>query len=120
MLEALGAGSAQDTGPLMTIAAGIPPHAIYVNFRLSATYIGEGFLVPLEQLVARLLSDDHRLLQTDVQGHWRAQPNNEQLSRRRDNPSEYPIASVRSGLSKRPHRSDTWEARLGSADTHAG
>ena len=79
MPEALGAGSAQDTGPLMAIAAGIPPHAIYVNFRLSATYIGEGFLVPLEQLVARLLSDDHRLRQTDGQGHWRAQPNNEQL-----------------------------------------
>ncbi|MBT4608963.1 MAG: hypothetical protein HOC05_02905, partial [Gemmatimonadetes bacterium] len=41
-------GHAMDTGPLMGISSGNPPHAIYVNFRQSSTYINHGFLEPLE------------------------------------------------------------------------
>ncbi|MEM8781741.1 MAG: extracellular solute-binding protein [Planctomycetota bacterium] len=58
-------GSAMDSGPLMAIAAGVPPHAIYVNFRQSSTYIGQGFLAPMEVLLARILAEDPRLLEHD-------------------------------------------------------
>lgn len=67
-------GTAMDSGPLMAIAAGIPPHAIYVNFRISSTYIEQGFLEPLEILLARMLSDDERTRQTDGDGVWRVDP----------------------------------------------
>ncbi len=57
--------SAMDSGPLMAIAAGVPPHAIYVNFRQSSTYIGQGFLAPMEALLARVIADDPKLLDHD-------------------------------------------------------
>ncbi len=63
-----------DSGPLMAIAAGIPPHAIYVNFRKSSTYIEQGFLEPLEILLARMRSPDERTRQTDDKGQWLADP----------------------------------------------
>ncbi|MEM7576852.1 MAG: extracellular solute-binding protein, partial [Planctomycetota bacterium] len=53
--------SAMDSGPLMAIAAGVPPHVIYVNFRQTSTYIGQGFLAPMEVLLARILSEDPNL-----------------------------------------------------------
>lgn len=40
-------GHAMDTGPLMGISSGNPPHAIYVNFRQSSSYTNHGFLYPL-------------------------------------------------------------------------
>ena len=79
MPEALAPGSTQDTGPLMAIAAGMPPNAIFVNFRLSSTYIGEGFLKPLEPLVARLESQDPALLEIDAEGRFVAEPTPEQV-----------------------------------------
>ncbi|MEM1444474.1 MAG: extracellular solute-binding protein [Planctomycetota bacterium] len=59
--------SAMDSGPLMAIAAGVPPHVIYVNFRQTSTYIGQGFLAPMEVLLARVLADDPKLREHDGQ-----------------------------------------------------
>ncbi|MBS3761723.1 MAG: extracellular solute-binding protein [Planctomycetes bacterium] len=67
-------GMAMDQGPLMSIATGVPPHGIYVNFRQSSTYINHGFLAPLEILLARLISDNPRTRQTDKAGNWLADP----------------------------------------------
>jgi ABC-type sugar transport system permease subunit/ABC-type glycerol-3-phosphate transport system substrate-binding protein len=77
-------GSAMDTGVLMGIAAGNPPHAIYVNFRQSATYINHGFLEPLEILLARVKSDNPRCRQTDENDNWLADPTEEEIARWRD------------------------------------
>ncbi|WP_309385995.1 extracellular solute-binding protein [Cerasicoccus frondis] len=68
------AGSAMDIGPLMAIAAGIPPHGIYVNFRQSSTYVEQGFLEPMEVLLARILSDNEQVRQWDNQNAWLADP----------------------------------------------
>lgn len=67
-------GSSMDTGPLMAIAAGMPPNAIYVNFRQSSTYIEHGFLAPMEVLLARVLSHNPAERHTNAQGHWLANP----------------------------------------------
>lgn len=67
-------GGGMDSGPLMAIAAGIPPHVMYVNFRMSSTFVSQGFLEPMEVLLARTLSDDDRTRQVDGQGRWRADP----------------------------------------------
>mgnify|MGYP001224383865 CR=1 FL=1 len=67
-------GGGMDAGPLMAIAAGIPPHGIYVNFRQSSTYMKHGFLEPLEILLARVLSPNERLRQTDKYGKWLEDP----------------------------------------------
>ncbi len=67
-------GAAMDSGPLMAIAAGIPPHAIYVNFRQSSTYVAQGFLEPLEVLLARTLSENELVRETDDNDEWLADP----------------------------------------------
>lgn len=67
-------GGGMDSGPLMAIAAGIPPHAIYVNFRQSSTYIQQSFLEPIEILLARVLSKNPAVRQTDEAGQWVADP----------------------------------------------
>ncbi|MBT5060401.1 MAG: extracellular solute-binding protein [Gemmatimonadetes bacterium] len=67
-------GQAMDTAPLMGISSGNPPHAIYVNFRQSSTYISHGFLEPLETLLARLLSDNERVRQWTEDDEWIADP----------------------------------------------
>jgi multiple sugar transport system permease protein len=72
-------GSADDTGPLMAIAAGIPPHAIFVNFRQSSTYIEQGFLAPVEILLARKLSDNP-LVRQHKDGKWLADPTEEEIA----------------------------------------
>ncbi|MEM6553589.1 MAG: extracellular solute-binding protein [Planctomycetota bacterium] len=72
-------GEAMDSGPLMAIAAGVPPHAIYVNFRQSSTYIEQGFLQPLEPIMARIISDDPKLTELDEEGEWVAYPTEEQI-----------------------------------------
>lgn len=77
-------GSSMDTGVLMGIAAGNAPHAIYVNFRQSATYINHGFLEPLEILLARVKSDNPRCRETDENGKWLADPTDEEIARWRD------------------------------------
>ncbi|NNM88334.1 MAG: extracellular solute-binding protein [Phycisphaerae bacterium] len=67
-------GSSMDTGPLMAIAAGMPPNALYVNFRQSSTYIEHGFLAPMEVLLARVLSKNAALRHVNAQGRWLANP----------------------------------------------
>jgi len=44
-------GMGMDSGPLMAIAGGMSPDVIYVNFRLSDTYISQGFLYPLDEFI---------------------------------------------------------------------
>ena len=77
-------GEAMDSGPLMAIAAGVPPHAIYVNFRQSSTYIEQGFLEPLEPLMARVMAEDPRLRELDAEGNWVAEPTEAQIAAARD------------------------------------
>ena len=43
--------SSMDSGPLMAMAGGIAPEVLYVNFRLSETYISQGFLYPLDKYI---------------------------------------------------------------------
>jgi len=74
------AGLGMDTGPLMAIAAGTPPHAIYVNFRQSSSYIAQGFVEPMESLLARILSDDERVRRTDAAGGWLADPTEREIA----------------------------------------
>ncbi|SVB92849.1 uncharacterized protein METZ01_LOCUS245703, partial [marine metagenome] len=76
-------GHAFDTGPLMGISSGNPPHAIYVNFRQSATYINHGFLEPLEVLLARVLSADERVRQSAA-GAFLADPSQVEIDAARD------------------------------------
>ncbi|MCF7837162.1 MAG: extracellular solute-binding protein [Candidatus Marinimicrobia bacterium] len=66
--------SAMDSGPLMGIAAGVPPNAVRMYFRMSSTYIEHGFLEPLEELLARVQSDDPGLREADEEGRWLTQP----------------------------------------------
>ncbi len=73
-MPSVGVSSSMDTGPLMAIAAGVPPHCIYVNFRQSSTYIGQGFLDPIEVLLARLRSDNPKVRQVDRKDRWVADP----------------------------------------------
>ncbi|WP_309397719.1 extracellular solute-binding protein [Cerasicoccus maritimus] len=73
------AGSAMDIGPLMAIAAGIPPHGIYVNFRQSSTYVEQGFLEPLETLLARILSSNEQVRKWDAHNQWLADPSKQEI-----------------------------------------
>ena len=75
-----GSTGSMDSGPLMAIAAGIPPHAIYVNFRQSSTYMSQGFLQPLEVLLARMLSDNPQVRQADKRGDWLADPSGAEVA----------------------------------------
>lgn len=76
----IGVESAMDSGVLMAISAGMGPNAIYVNFRQSATYIEEGFLDPLEELLARVESDNPAVRQTDGEGNWLEDPSEEEVA----------------------------------------
>ena len=74
-------GQAMDSGPLMAVAADVPPHAIYVNFRQSSTYIDQGFLEPIEVLLARILfEEDEPALVQWADGGWRADPTPQQVA----------------------------------------
>ncbi len=72
-------GMAMDQGPLMSIATGVPPHGIYVNFRQSSSYINHGFLTPLEILLARVKSDNPQTRETDSDGNWVADPTEQEV-----------------------------------------
>jgi len=50
------------------------PNFIYVNFRQSATYNEQGFLLPLEILPARHLGENPQLREFDAGGNWLADP----------------------------------------------
>jgi len=45
--------SSMDIGPLMAMAGGTAPEVMYVNFRISETYISQRFLYPLDEYVAQ-------------------------------------------------------------------
>lgn len=78
-MPAVGGTSSMDSGPLMAISAGVPPHAIYVNFRQSSTYIKQGFLEPMEILLARVTSENERVRQADDKGNWLEDPTEEEV-----------------------------------------
>ncbi len=44
-------GMAMDAAPLLAIAGGTSPDILYVNFRMSHTYIAEGFLYPMDEFL---------------------------------------------------------------------
>ncbi len=44
-------GMELDSKPLMAIAGGVSPDVIYVNFRMSDTFISQGFLYPLDEFI---------------------------------------------------------------------
>ena len=67
-------GMGMDQGPLMAITTGVPPLGIYVNFRQSSTYVNHGFLAPLDELLARLLSDNPQVRASDARGNWLEDP----------------------------------------------
>ncbi len=46
-------GPASESNLLLEFAGGSAPDVIYVNFRSSATYIGQGFLMPLDDYLKR-------------------------------------------------------------------
>ncbi|GAB4452680.1 MAG: hypothetical protein OHK0029_04050 [Armatimonadaceae bacterium] len=46
-------GPAAESGILMAYAGGTAPDVVYVNFRLLRNYVGQGFLRPLNDLVAQ-------------------------------------------------------------------
>ncbi len=73
-------GASMDAGPLMAIAAGIPPHVMYVNFRQSSTYLSREFLLPLDVLLARLNGADPRVRQVDDEGKWLADPTPDEVA----------------------------------------
>lgn len=79
-MPAVQTSSAGDTGPLMAIAAGMPPHAIYVNFRQSSTYIEQGFLEPMEILLARLHSENPLVRSVDEKDQWLANPTAQEIA----------------------------------------
>lgn len=90
-------GMGMDSAPLMAIAAGVPPHAIYVNFRQSSTYINRGFLEPMEILLARVQSDNPRVRQTGANDQWVEDPTQEEIEHWREQlldrvpPSAHPV-----------------------------
>ena len=109
-------GASMDSGPLMGIASGQPPHAIYVNFRQSASYINHGFLAPMEVLLARLQSDDPRTRRTDDRGNWLADPGEDAIAdakaqlRARVVDRVWPVVNRRADVDKRgiPQGEHVW------------
>lgn len=67
-------GIGMDSTVLMSIAAGVAPQAIYVNFRQSSTFVEQGFLVPVETVLARVLSENARVREWDADGNWMEDP----------------------------------------------
>jgi len=51
-------GRTMDVVPMMQIAGDISPQVIYVNFRLSDTYIQEGFLKPLDEYMKNMSPEE--------------------------------------------------------------
>lgn len=109
----IGVDAAMDSGPLMAISAGMGPNAIYVNFRQSATYNEQGFLVPLEILLARLLSENPAVRETDARGNWLEDPSAREVEnalskiRERVNDITWPVV-YREDLTGRSEENHVW------------
>jgi multiple sugar transport system permease protein len=52
-------GLEQDVGPLMAMAGGVAPDVLYVNFRISDSYIQQRFLYPLDEYVAKWAKEEN-------------------------------------------------------------
>ena len=76
----IGVEAAMDSGTLMAISAGMGPNAIHVNFRRSATYNEQGFLLPMEILLARVLSENPLVREVDENGEWKADPTETEIA----------------------------------------
>ncbi len=46
-------GLTQEVGPLLAMAGGVAPDVLYVNFRISDSYIQQKFLYPLDEYIAK-------------------------------------------------------------------
>ncbi len=66
--------SEQEVGPLMAISAGVPPDVMFVNLRKVSTYSMQGFLDPLEILLARVQSANPREREVDARENWIVDP----------------------------------------------
>ena len=51
-------GLDQEVGPLLAIAGGVSPDVLYVNFRISDSYITQGFLYPLDDYVKQWAKEE--------------------------------------------------------------
>jgi len=51
-------GMEMDVGPLMAMAGGVAPEVLYVNFRISDSYIQQQFLYPLDEYVAEWAKEE--------------------------------------------------------------
>jgi ABC-type sugar transport system permease subunit/ABC-type glycerol-3-phosphate transport system substrate-binding protein len=51
-------GMGMDSRPLLAIAGDMAPDILYVNFRQSQTYIGEGFIKPLDKWISKISQED--------------------------------------------------------------
>ena len=51
-------GLSQEVGPLLAIAGGVAPDVLYVNFRISDSYITQGFLYPLDDYVKQWAKEE--------------------------------------------------------------
>lgn len=58
--------SSMDSGPLMAMAGGVAPEVLYVNFRLSETYISQGFLYPLDKYIDQWLKEEPEVLTAEL------------------------------------------------------
>ncbi len=52
------AGQKEETGVLMSIAGGTAPDILKLNFRMSDTYIGRGFLYPLDEYINQMPKEE--------------------------------------------------------------
>ncbi len=109
----IGVDAAMDSGPLMAISAGMGPHVISVNFRQSATYNEQGFLLPMEILLARVLSENPVVRETDGNGRWLADPTAAEIEsallqlRQRVPEQVWPVV-YREDLTERSDRNHVW------------
>ena len=51
-------GLQQEVGPLLAMAGGVAPDVLYVNFRISDSYIQQRFLYPLDDYVAQWAKEE--------------------------------------------------------------
>jgi len=115
-------GGAMDTGTLMGIASGNPPHAIYVNFRQSSSYINHGFLEPLEVLLARVKSDDPWVRKANLFDRWFKDPKEEEIAYWRDQikarvvPPVWPVIYRTADVKKEgiPEGEHVWSMPIGT------
>jgi multiple sugar transport system permease protein len=48
----------QEVGPLLAMAGGVAPDVLYVNFRISDSYIQQKFLYPIDEYVEQWAKEE--------------------------------------------------------------